>query len=110
MEARAHQRLSSAKSDPILSGRNRGWDSPGTRFNIGLQYLRNAVAVSSEQTYASGFASWSRFRRLMGRDQYLRADATAEDNELAIVDFAAWCIASQGNRVGTIASNIELHT
>ena len=106
MEARAHQRLSSAKSDPILSGRNRGWDSPGTRFNIGLQYLRNAVAVSSEQTYASGFASWSRFRRLMWRDQYLRADATAEDNELAIVAFAAWCSASQGNQAGTIASNI----
>ena len=43
----------------------------------------------------------------MGRDQYLTADATAEDHELAIVDFAAWCSASQGNQAGTIASKIS---
>ena len=43
----------------------------------------------------------------MGRDQYLRADATDEDNELAIVDFAAWCSVLQGKQAGTIASRIS---
>ena len=35
-------------------------------------------------------------------DQYLKPDAGEGINEL--VDFAGWCIASQGNQAGTISS------
>ena len=40
----------------------------------------------------------------MGRDQYLTSDADEGINELAFIDFAGWCSASQGNEAGTILS------
>ena len=71
-----------------------------------LQYVRNSVGRLSKRTYASGFTSWTIFRRLMGRDQYLRSDADEGINELALVDFPGWCSASQGNQAGTISSKL----
>ena len=32
-------------------------------------------SAMSERTYASGFVSWTTFRKLVGRDQYLESDA-----------------------------------
>ena len=75
--------------------------------NIDLQYVRNSVARLSERTYyASAFKSWTKFRRLVGRDQYLKSDADEGINELALVDFSGWCSASQGNQAGTISSKL----
>ena len=72
--------------------------------NIDLQYARNSVERLSERTYASGFASRTKIRRLVGRGQYLKLDADEGINELALVDFAGWCSASQGNQAETSSS------
>ena len=40
----------------------------------------------------------------MGRDQYLKSDADKGINEIALVNFAGWCSASQGNQAGTTSS------
>ena len=45
-------------------------------------------------------------RRLVGRDQHLKSDAGEGSNELALVDFAGWCSAAQGNQAGTISSKL----
>ena len=58
----------------------------------------------SDRTYASGFASWTKFRRLVGRDQYLKSDSEEGVNELALVGFAGWFSASQRNQAGTFSS------
>lgn len=65
--------------------------------------LRSRLSILTRQVSHLG----PQFRRLIGRDQYLKSDAAAEDNELALVDFAAWCSASQGNQAGTIASKVS---
>ena len=42
----------------------------------------------------------------MGRDQHLTSDADEGINELALVDFAGWCRALQGNQAETISSKL----
>ena len=73
--------------------------------NIDLQYVRNSAARLSEHTCESMFASWTKFRRLVGRDQYLKSDADKGINEIALVNFAGWCSASQGNQAGGTTSS-----
>lgn len=74
--------------------------------NIGIQYIRSSVAVSSERTYLSGFRSWSTFRCLIQRDRYLRLCDSEEIKLWALLDFAAWCSASEGNQACTISRKL----
>lgn len=74
--------------------------------DIGTHFLRRSVAVSSEHTYASGFRSWSAFRRLIGADRYISGGDTDEEKLWALIDFAAWCSASEGNQAASISSKI----
>ena len=74
--------------------------------DIGVQYIRGSVAESSERTYASGFRSWTKFRGLTSAVLYFSEDTPKSDMVWALVDFAAWCCASEGNKVGTIKSKI----
>ena len=79
----------------LLAGTGAGTSGGCALFrNIDVHYVRNSAARSSERTYASGFASWTKIRRLVGRDRYLKSDADEGINELALVDFADWCSAS----------------
>ena len=50
----------------LLAGIGAGTSGGRALFrNIDLQYIRNSVARFSERTYASGFASWTKIRRLV---------------------------------------------
>ena len=73
---------------------------------IGTHLLRRPVAVSSEHTYASGFRSWSAFRRLIGADRYISWADTADARLWALINFAAWCSASEGNQAASISRKI----
>ena len=74
--------------------------------DIGVQYIRGLVADSSLRTYVSSSRSWIKFRGLTSAALYFSADTPVCDMVWALVDFAAWCCAAEGNKVGTIKSTI----
>lgn len=71
--------------------------------NLGIQFARRSVSVSSEHIYLSGFRYWSTFRVLIGRDRYLRACNSEEMMVWALLDIAALCSASEGTQASAIS-------
>ena len=74
--------------------------------DIGVQYIRGSVADSSQLNYVSSFRSWIKFRGLTSAALYFSGDTTVSDMVWAVVEFAAWCYAAEGNNVGTIKRKI----
>ena len=54
----------------------------------------------------SYFTSWIKFRALTSAALYFLVDTPLSEMVWALVDFAAWCCAAEGNKVGTIKSKI----
>ena len=76
--------------------------------DIGVLYIRGSVADSSQLNYVSSFRSWIKFRGLTNAVLYFSGDTPVSDMVWALVDFAAWCCAAEGNQVGTIKSKIAI--
>ena len=74
--------------------------------NFGVQFIRRSVAGSSERAYPSGFRSWSTFRGLTEQELYLRPSESKQGKVWALVDYASWCTASNGNQAGAIPSKL----
>ena len=74
--------------------------------DIGVLYIRGSVADSSQRKYMSSFRSWLKCRGLMTATPYFSGDTPLSDMVRALVDFAAWCCAPEGNKVGTIKRKI----
>ena len=71
--------------------------------SLGLQYIRGSVAESSQRTYGAVFRSWHVFRKSIGAETFVSARVSEHEKVMALVKFAAWCCASQGNTPGTIS-------
>ena len=82
------------------------WQERPVYGDIGIQYIRGSVADSCQRTYVSYFRSWIKFRGLTSAALYFSGDTPLSDMVWALVDFAAWCCAAEGNKVGTIKSTI----
>ena len=75
-------------------------------MDIGVQHIRGSVADSSERTYVSSFRSWTQYRGFTSAALYYWGDTPVSDMVWAVVEFAAWCYAAEGNNVGTIKRKI----
>ncbi|CAN0306981.1 unnamed protein product, partial [Laminaria digitata] len=71
-------------------------------------YIRGSITVSSRRTYASGFRSWRIFRSLAGHSSpYINEKDSGFVKVMALVEFAAWCCAAEGNQPSTIRSKLS---
>jgi len=75
--------------------------------SLGLQYIPGSVAESSQRTYGAAFRSWHVFRESIGAETFVSARVSEHEKVMALVEFAPWCCASQGNTPGTVSNKVS---